>query len=111
MLSVVAKRTAAVIVLSGSLLAGASVVPAAATPAQEALYLAAMKDAWKALPSASQKTTCVAYQLAPHKLVNQSLARILKNPESQAALSKPAWRRVVTKYVAWACSGPGSTPR
>jgi len=37
--------------------------------------------------------------------------QIWQKPAARKALSKPAWKRVITKYLKWACSGPGTTPR
>lgn len=111
MLSSHAKRVAATVVVAGSLLVGASAVPAAATPADEAVYLAAMKDVWSTQKPKVQKTTCFAYRTAPKELISKSVTAALRDPASAQALSKPAWRRVITAYLAWACSGPGSTPR
>ena len=111
MLSSRLKRVAVITAISGALLAGASVAPATADPADEAIYLAAMKEAWTHQPAKTQTTTCVAYRVAPKQLVSQSLTATLKDPASKAALSKAEWRRVITAYLAWACSGPGTTPR
>lgn len=111
MLSTTTKRIAGTVVVAGSLLVGVSAIPAAATPAQEAVYLAAMKQAWKAQPAKAQKTTCKAYRIAPRELITKSVAASLQNADAAAALSRPAWRRVITDYLAWACSGPGGAPR
>ncbi len=111
MLSVATKRIAASAVVAGSLLVGVSAMPAVASPAEEAVYLAAMKTAWKAQPAKTQNTTCKAYRIAPKVLINRSVAASLENADAAAALNKPAWKRVITDYLAWACSGPGTTPR
>lgn len=111
MLSATAKRVAATVVVSASLLVGVSAIPAAASPADEAVYLAAMKTAWRTQPAKTQNTTCKAYRIAPKVLINRSVAASLQNPDAAAALNKPAWKRVITDYLAWACSGPGTTPR
>jgi hypothetical protein len=111
MLSATAKRAAATVVVAGSVLVGVSAIPAAATPAQEAVYLAAMKQVWKTQPAKTQKTTCYAYRIAPKQLINQSVTASIADPDAAAALTRPAWKRVITDYLAWACSGPGTTPR
>lgn len=111
MLSSTLKRVAVVAALTGTLFAGAAAVPAAASPADEAVYLAAMKDAWKAQPVVAQTTTCVAYEAAPAQLVSQSIAQVIKDPASKRALTKAEWRRVIKAYLKWACSGAGTTPR
>lgn len=111
MLSATARRVAATVVVAGSVLVGVSAVPAAATPAEEAVYLAAMKQVWKTQPTKTQTTTCYAYRIAPKKLINQSVAASVANADTAAALTRPAWKRVITDYLEWACSGPGTTPR
>ena len=111
MLRAATSRIAAIVVLSGALVAGVAAVPAVATPAEEAVYLAAMKKAWADLPAKSQKTTCYAYRIAPGELIKKSVTAAMQDPVSREALSKPEWRRVITDYLAWACSGPGTTPR
>jgi hypothetical protein len=111
MLSTAITRVGAVVVLSGALVSGAAIAPASATPAEEAVYLTAMKDAWAAQDESVMKTTCKAYRIAPGALVSESLKAVMKDPASREALSRPAWKRVIVKYLAWACSGPGTTPR
>lgn len=111
MLNTTLKRVAVVTALAGTLFAGAATVPAAASPADEAIYLAAMKDVWKDQPVKTQTTTCVAYRAAPRELVRQSLAAVIKDPASKNALTRAEWRRVIKAYLTWACSGPGTTPR
>lgn len=111
MLSTTARRAIAIVALSGSLLAGASLAPAAASPAEEAVYLSAMQEAWKGLPRASQRTTCFAYRAAPKVLITKSVTAAREDSTTREALSKAALRRVITSYLAWACAGPGTTPR
>jgi hypothetical protein len=111
MLSIRAKRTAAIMVMSCSLFAGAAVAPAVAGPADEALYLSALKKEWRNSSSADQNATCSGYKAGPGQVVSLSVAEIWKKPAARKALSKPAWKRVITKYLKWACSGPGTTPR
>ena len=111
MLTTRAKRTAAIVVMSCSLFAGAAVAPAAATPGQEALYLGALKKEWVKQAATSQTATCMGYKASPTAVITLSIAEIWKNAASRQALTKPAWKRVITKYLAWACSGPGTTPR
>ena len=104
-----ASRLIAGILVSAALLGGATSVPAAASPADEALYLSAMKAAWNDLPGSDQRVTCKAYRLAPRKMITSSVERLWKDAASREALSKPAWRRVVTAYLEWAC--PDGRPR
>lgn len=111
MFGTASQRVATIAVLSGSLLVGAAVVPAAAAPAEEAVYLSAMKDVWSTLTPKVHRTTCYAYRISPTSLITQSVANALKDPVAANALSRRAWRGVITDYLAWACSGPGTTPR
>jgi hypothetical protein len=105
------KRTAAVVVLSCSLFAGAAITPAVASTADEALYLSALKKEWNNSSAADQKATCGGFKVGPAKVITLSVTEIWKKPAARKALSKPAWKRVITKYLKWACSGPGTTPR
>lgn len=111
MLRATTKRIAASVVIAGSLLVGVSAIPAIATPAAEAVHLAGMKQDWKAQKSKVQRTTCFAYRTAPKALINTSIEAARTDTTSADELSKPAWRRVIKAYLAWACSGPGTTPR
>ncbi len=111
MLSTRTKRTAAVMVLSCSLFAGATITPAVASPAQEALYLTALKGEWNNASAADQKATCAGFKVGPSKVISLSVTELWKKAAMRQALSKPAWKRVITKYLKWACSGPGTTPR
>lgn len=111
MLATRTKRTVAVIGLSCTLFAGAAATPAMATPGQEGLYLSALKQQWAKQSVTVQKATCGGYKASPSSVISLSVAEIWKNPASRQALTKPAWKRVITKYLAWSCSGPGTTPR
>lgn len=105
-------RRGSIVVLASALLAGTVITPAVATPAAEATYLTAIKQEWKTSTSAAdQKTTCDGYRAAPASLITMSVNGLLKDPDTRKALSRAAWRRVITKYLAWACSGPNHTPR
>ena len=105
------KRGMAVAVAAGALFAGAAVAPATADPSKEAIYLAAMKKVWNTQSTKTHNTTCLAYRVAPQKLIDQSVANTMKDPSSKNALTRTEWRSVITDYLAWACSGPGTTPR
>jgi hypothetical protein len=104
-----ARRLVAGILVSAALVGGAAVVPAAASPADEALYLSAMKAAWNDLPGNDQRITCKAYRQAPRRMISASVDKLWEDAASREALSKPAWRRVVTAYLVWAC--PDGRPR
>ena len=102
-------RLLAGLLFAATLVIGASWVPAAASPSDEARYLSAMKAAWNDLPRSDQRITCKAYRLAPRKMITSSVDQVWADAASREALSKPAWRRVVTAYLVWAC--PGGRPR
>lgn len=102
---------AASVAVAVTLVGGVAVAPASATPAEEAVYLAALKREWRDEPANKQNLTCSAYRLAPDLLITKSVEGIRDHAAARQALSKAAWTRVITKYLAWACSGPGTTPR
>ncbi|MDP1875965.1 MAG: hypothetical protein Q8M17_00180 [Actinomycetota bacterium] len=104
-----ASRLIAGLLCSAALVVGTASVPAAASPSDEALYLSAMKAAWSDLPGKDQRITCKAYRIAPRKMITSSVDQVWQDDASRDALSKPAWRRVVTAYLEWAC--PGGRPR
>lgn len=104
-------RVAATGAISVALIGGAAIVPAAANPAEEAVYLSALKREWRATSDSKQNLTCTAYKVAPEMLITKSVEGIRENNAARRALSKTAWTRVITRYLAWACSGPGTTPR
>jgi cytochrome c oxidase assembly factor CtaG len=111
MFSTRVKRTAAITVVTCSLFAGAGIAPATASPASEALYYSALKTEWNKSTAADQKATCAGYKAGPSQVISLSVQQIWQKPAARKALSKPAWKRVITKYLKWACSGPGTTPR
>lgn len=105
------KRAAVTFLIACSLFVGVSAVPATASPADEAIYLSAMKGVWKTQTPKTQKTTCFAYRVAPDELISKSVAIAREDPTAAEALNKRAWTRVISAYLEWACSGPGTTPR
>lgn len=104
-------RAAGVAVLAAGLLFGAaSTNPAAATPKDERAALATMKSTWPELTRKQQRTVCLSYRTDRADLVSRTVRRIERDPGGQA-LDTAGWTRVVTKYLRWACSGDGGTPR
>lgn len=85
--------------------------PASASPDTEAAMLTSMQSAWTDLSRKEQRRTCAAYRLDPKELVASSVASIWANEATRAGLTRAEWRRVIRQYLAWACSGPGQTPR
>ena len=111
MLTTRTKRAAAVFGLSCTLFAGVAVTPAVASPGQEAAYLAALKKEWVNQSQANRVATCTGYKLSPTGFVGLTVNEVWQNPTLRETLTKPSLKRVITKWLAWACSGPGSTPR
>ena len=106
-----AKRVVATTLVAGSLVVGFGVASASATPAQEAVALSAMKTAWPDQTAKVRKTTCFAYGVAPKQLIAQSVEAVMADSSISGPLKKGAWTRVITKYLAWGCSGPNGAPR
>ena len=104
-------RAAAVVILSCSLLGVSAVGPASATPQAEAQLLSAFKQTWPKTSRSTQATLCMGYKVSPSLIINSLVSQTAKNATISAAVTKPGIKRVVTKYLAWACSGPGTTPR
>lgn len=92
-------------------LTGLGATPAAAVPRDERQALAALQTAWPELSAKERRTVCKAYRIAPRALIRASVDRSLNEPGARELLDRPAWKRVITAYLAWACSGPGTTPR
>lgn len=111
MLTTRTKRAAAVFGLSCTLFAGVAVTPAVASPGQEAAYLAALKKEWVNQSQSNRVATCTGYKLSPTGFVSLTVNEVWKNPTLRETLTKPSLKRVITKWLAWACSGPGTTPR
>lgn len=70
-----------------------------------------MKDAWSGLSNKERRTVCKAYRLAPRVLIRDSVDGSLSEPDARDLLNRAGWTRVITAYLAWACSGAGTTPR
>jgi hypothetical protein len=90
---------------------GVGAAPAAASPRDERQALSALKTAWDDLSAKEQRTVCKAYRIAPRALIRASVDRSMSEPAARELLDRPAWKRVITAYLAWACSGSGTTPR
>lgn len=103
------KRAVAVVALSFSLFAGAATSAAMATPADEAKYLARFKSSWASASKADKASICNGYKASHTLMISETTAELWKNPNARKALSKPALKRVVAKYLAWAC--PNDRPR
>ena len=101
--------------LTGSLTCAVALLlpaaPATASPQTEAAILTSMQSAWTDLSRKDQRRTCAAYRLDARELVTSSVASIWADEDNRAGLTRAEWRRVIRQYLAWACSGPGTTPR
>ncbi len=111
MISTRLARITATAAIACSLLAGTAAIPASATSLDEGQFLSALKVEWNKTPAATQITTCKGYRLDPALVVGMSVKQLWAAPSVRQVLTKPALRRVITKYLRWACSGPGTTPR
>ena len=106
-------RRAAACSLAGAILTigGISAVPAAASPSDQAVYLDKLKASWNDRTPKEQRRTCLAYRDDAGQLVALTVDRVWTKAANRDALRKREWRTVLTTYLAWACSGPDSTPR
>ncbi len=111
MLNITLKRVAIVTALTGTLFAGAAAVPAPASPANERLLLASLKNEWKLFTVTEQTDICSAYRITPALLVSQTAAEAFKDPAVKSAVTKAEFRRAVKAFYKWSCSGAGTTPR
>lgn len=91
--------------------AGVGAAPAQAGPRDERQALSALQAAWPELSAKERRTVCKAYRIAPRALIRASVNRSMSEPGARELLDRPAWKRVITSYLDWACSGPGTTPR
>lgn len=107
--------------LAWALAVGVIVAPAAtaapattsrpASPQQEALLLTALQSAWRDLTRKEQHTTCAGYRQLPAVVIASSVDSVWAMTDMRDNMTRKGWRRVVRQYLAWACSGPGTTPR
>jgi hypothetical protein len=105
-------RTIATAAIACSLFAGGvAATPASAATLNEGQFLASLKTEWNKSPAATQITTCKGYKLDAAQVVGLSVSQLWSTPAIRTVITKPALRRVITKYLKWACSGPGTTPR
>jgi hypothetical protein len=104
-------RIVAVIAVSGTLVLGGVASPADATPAKEASNLAVLKTTWITLPVGAQKATCQLFALDQGAVIRTGVTTMMARAQARRGMSAAAWKRVLTKYYMWACSGPGRTPR
>jgi hypothetical protein len=106
-----ATRTAVILVSSCALALGGAIAPASATPAKEAANLATLKSTWSTQPIAARRATCQVYGIDRGAVIRTGVATMMASPTARRGMTSAGWTRVLTKYYAWACSGPGHTPR
>lgn len=104
-------RSAAVFVASFALAFGAAVSPAVATPAKEAANLAALKATWNTESVGAQTATCKVYAISKTAVISTGARTMMASRITRRGMSTTAWKRVLTTYYEWACSGPNNTPR
>jgi hypothetical protein len=109
--SVRSTRRVAVALASFALVAGTVATPASAAATDEAQYLSFMKQQWNRSSQSDQDTTCKGYRTAPALVIASSVSQVWQKPATHRNMTKAAWKRVISKYLRWACAGPGTTPR
>lgn len=97
---------------AGLMLVCATGQPALADSATEATIVTAMQKEWVKIAKVKQVTTCKGYRENANAMITLSVKSIWKDADSREVLpSKSAWTRVISRYLVWACSGVGLTPR
>jgi len=104
-------RAAAVAVTAGTLLFGTAAAPAQASPGAAARTLAGMKYMWQLKPHAQQVRECAVFTRNRTLAINSAVTAIATVPRTAGVLTEAETRAVATRYLRWACSGPGGTPR
>jgi energy-converting hydrogenase Eha subunit B len=104
--------TRALAVTAGATLAvGLATGPVAASPDAAAKTLAGMKYSWTLKSHAVQVAQCRIYVANRSLAINSAVQAIAVLPRTSGKLTPAETRSVATKYLRWACSGPGHTPR
>lgn len=104
--------TRALAVTAGiTLAAGLSTGTAAASPDAAAKTLAGMKYMWTLKSHAQQVVECRTYVANRSMAINSAVQAIALVPQTSGKLTRAETRSVATKYLKWACSGPGHSPR
>ena len=94
-----------------ALAASLATVPAAASPDAAAKTLAGMKYAWTLKPQALKTVECRTYVTNRSMAINSAVQAIATIPRTSGKLTRGETRAVAIKYLRWACSGPGHSPR
>jgi hypothetical protein len=105
------KRAAAVALAAGILLLGAPALPAQASPGAAAKTLAGLKYTWQLKTPAQQVRECAVFTRNRTLAINSAVTAITTLPSTAGVLTAAETRNVATRYLRWACSGPGNTPR
>jgi len=93
------------------LVAGSAAHTASATPSSEAAQLATLKSQWDGLLITQKLGTCNAYRRNGNVMIGAAVAQAWGMPVNRKGMTQPGWKRVFTRYFAWACSGAGRSPR
>ena len=92
------------------LVSGIAVTPAQASPSAAAKTLAGLKYMWGMKSPAQQAAQCQIWTANRTIAISSAVQAIALVPAG-SHLTKAETRSVATKYLRWACSGPGGTPR
>lgn len=101
----------AAIAAGATLAAGLATGPAVASPDAAAKTLAGMKYSWTLKPRAERVALCRVWVANRSIAINSAVQAISVLPTASGKLTRAETRSVATKYLKWACSGPGHSPR
>ena len=96
-------RVAVVAALSASLIAGAAVTPATATPAGQKAALSKLKADWAKKPASFRKGTCLTYNKYPNSTLVQSTNKAWTSPANHKNMTIAEWLKVYKAFFKWAC--------
>ena len=96
-------RVAVVAALSASLVAGAAVTPASATPAAQKAALSKLKADWGKKPASFRKGTCLTYHKYPNSTLVQSTNKAWAIKVNQKNMTIAEWLKVYKAFFKWAC--------
>jgi len=96
-------RTAAVVALAASLVGGATIAPASATPSGQAAALSKLKSAWNKLPAETRKGTCQEYGKWPNSTLVNATNAAWTSKRNHANMTIGEWLTVFKAFYKWAC--------
>lgn len=92
------------------LVTGIAASPAQASPSAAAKTLAGLKYMWGLKSHAQQAAQCRVWTANRTIAISTAVQAIALVPAG-SHLTRAETRSVATRYLTWACSGPGGTPR